>query len=214
MIVVGGGASTRFGDDKLFADVAGQPLVVRSVEAVRHLVDRCVLVGRAESIDRLRALDINVEIVVGGSSRTLSEMAGLAALGGEHELVGIHDAARPFVHPDLVELLFQTAAVTGGAVPVLPPETILIDRRTLMPLQRAIRVQTPQVFRGAELIASFVRAAEAGFDGHDTVEIVHRFGDLEISGVPGDPVNVKVTYPQDLEDVRSRFGGSSRSEPQ
>jgi len=76
-----------------------------------------------------------------------------------------------------------------------------------------VAVQTPQVFRGPELLVAYVRAAQAGYEGHDTVEIVHRYGELKIAAVPGDPSNIKVTYPKDLEFVRQALGDPSRSEP-
>ncbi len=213
MIVVGGGSSSRFGDDKLLAEVAGEPLVSHTVAAVRDLVDKCVLVIRPDIIEGISSLGLDVEIVPGGSSRTLSEMAGLTALGGNFDLIGIHDAARPLVEPKLIDQLFLTAEATGGAVPVWKPDDLLVYRRELKPVERPVVAQTPQVFRGPELFAAYVRSAEAGYDGHDTVEIVHRYGELEIAAVPADPSNIKVTFPEDLEFVKRYFADPSRSEP-
>ncbi len=217
MIVVGGGSSSRFGSDKLLAEVGGKALVSHTVSAIRDLVDKCVLVSHPDIIERISSLGLGVEIVPGGSSRTLSEMAGLAVLGDEFDLIGIHDAARPLVDPKLVDQLFLSAETTGGAVPVQEPEDLLVDRGLLKPVDRPGVVQTPQVFRGPELHAAYLRSEQAGSEGHDTVEIVHRFGQLEIAAVPGDPANIKVTFPEDLElvrrIVRRRAEDPSRSEP-
>ena len=211
MIVVGGGTSSRFGDEKLLQEITGRPLIEHTVEAVKTSVNKCVLVARADLLARLERLGLDVDVVPGGSSRTLSEMAGLAALGREYDIIGIHDAARPLVRSELVEELFAAAAETGGAVPVLQTDELLVDRRKLAPVDGAVRVQTPQVFRGPELLAAFVRAAEAGVDAHDTVEIVHRFGSLDIAAVPGADENIKVTYPEDLDVVEGILKDPSRT---
>lgn len=161
----------------------------------------------------MSALALDVETVVGGTSRSLSEMAGLAALGDAFDLIGIHDAARPLIDPELIDQLFLAADKTGGAVPVVEPNDLLVDRRRLQPVDRPAGVQTPQVFRGPELLAAYVRAAQAGYEGHDTVDVVHRYGELEIAAVPGDQSNIKVTYPEDLDFVRRALEDPFHSEP-
>ena len=213
MIVVGGGSSSRFESEKLLEVVADRPLVAHTVSAVRDLVDRCVFVSRIDLVETISDLQLDVDVVTGGDTRTLSEMAGLAALAGEFDLIGIHDAARPLVSVGLVEELFQTAEVTGGAVPVLDPNTLLVERRLPIRIDRAVTVQTPQVFRGPELLAAYVRSAQGAYDAQDTVEIVHQFGEIEIAAIPGDLANIKVTYPDDLEFVRRRLEDPARNEP-
>lgn len=207
MIVVGGGSSTRFGHDKLMAEVAGVPLIVHTIDSVTTSVDRCVVVCRAESIERISELRPAVTVTAGGATRTLSEMAGLAALGGGTDLIGIHDAARPAVDPALIDQLFKVAARSGGAVPLVAPERLILDKRTHQPLSDLRQAQTPQVFRGPALMTAYVKAAQTGFEGQDTVEVMQRFGDVAIAGVPGDPANLKVTYPGDLDAATSYITG-------
>jgi 2-C-methyl-D-erythritol 4-phosphate cytidylyltransferase len=211
MIIVGGGSSTRFGADKLLADIDGLPLVAYTIDAVASHVDRCVVVCREETVDEVRTLRPDVIVTAGGSTRTLSEMAGLAALGGEEDLIGIHDAARPAVKGEVIDRLFDLAARYGGAIPVLTPDHLVLDRKTHEPIGGLRRAQTPQVFRGAELMAAYVKAAQAGYDGQDTSEVVERFGNVTIAVVAGDAANVKVTYPEDVETARDAIRGRSRT---
>ena len=211
MIVVGGGSSSRFGSEKLLQEIAGQPLVTHTIAAMTPHVDKCVLVARADLVEIFSDLGLGVEVVAGGSTRTLSEMAGLSALGGAPELIGIHDAARPVVDGGTIELLFETAARVGGAVPVVEPHDLLVDRHWLTPMDGVVRAQTPQVFQGPGLMAAFVKLAQSGGDAHDTVEVVHNHGDLRIAAVPGDADNLKVTFPEDLERVRSILTDPSRT---
>lgn len=205
MVVVGSGSSTRFGADKLMTTVAGEPLMSHAVRAVSPHVETVVLVCRA---DQLRAPALSrlhtAEKVAGGASRTQSEIAGLKHLEREYDLdlVGIHDAARPMVPAGLVEAIFAEADRVGGAIPVVQPAMPIIDRDGLRPVDGLMAAQTPQVFRAAELMVAYRQAEVEGFDGHDTAEVVNKYSELEISAVPGDPRNLKITYPEDLATVR------------
>jgi len=211
MVVVGGGSSTRFGADKLMVEVAGRPVISHTIESVATHVDVCVVVCRSDTRTEVARLHPEVLVIEGGTSRTRSEMAGLAALPDHVDVIGIHDAARPLVSSDIIGSLFETATTRGGAVPLLAHGQLVIDRDTGQPLVGVHGAQTPQVFRGPELIAAYARASAEGFEGHDSVEVMERFGELEIMAIPGDPGNVKVTYPKDLELVRALLEGSSRT---
>ena len=209
MVVVGGGSSTRFGADKLRTEIAGRPLIEHTIDAVVGLVDVCVVVCRAELAGELDRHDIIVAL--GGTTRTASEMAGLAAIGDQVDLIGIHDAARPLVDPTMVERLFVAAGAHGGAVPLMSYGQLILDKKTHEPIPGLQGAQTPQVFRAPDLLAAYARAAQHGFDGHDTVEVMQRFSDVATVGVPGDPGNIKVTYPEDLERVRALLSDSSHT---
>ena len=210
MIVVAAGSSTRFGSDKLLTTVSGRPLVALTVAAVIDHVDRCILVCRE---DQMASLDgLGADMVPGGPTRTASEMAGLSALGSPAGLIGIHDGARPLVPGSLIETLFQVADRVGGSIPILEPEMPLIHKSDLTPAPSAVVAQTPQVFRGEELLAAYVAAARVEYRAQDTAEIAQKFGRLAIEGIPGDPANIKVTEPADIEAVRAALE-TSRNEP-
>ena len=211
MVVVAGGSSTRFGSDKLLTEVAGKPLISHTIEAVSGSVDIVVVAVRSDIVKDIEELGHGVLVTAGGASRTASEVAGLSALGEEYELIGIHDGARPLATPALVKELFRKAEDIGGAVPVLAPGTLLMDRGTLQPLDGVVAVQTPQVFRGHELLAAYLAASQTDIVAHDTVDIVQRFGDLEIAMVEGEPENIKVTYPEDLTAVRTVLRGRAHT---
>lgn len=211
-VVVAAGFSERFGGDKMMSDVAGRPLVVHTVLGLIDHVDTCVLVCREDQVDALTAEGLNARIRIGGATRTASEMAGLGAVDSGTDLIGIHDGARPLASGQLIETLYTTAERVGGSVPVLEPGPTLVERETLASVNAAV-VQTPQVFRGGVLLSAYVEATKAGFVGHDTVDIVQAYSDLEIAAVPGEASNIKVTHPADLEAVRQRLEDPSRSAP-
>ncbi len=203
MVIVAAGRSLRYGGDKLMTPIAGRPLLAHTIAAVIDHVDRCVVVCREDQVTTVEGLGFPVAVTVGGESRTASEIAGLDVVGPGAYLIGIHDGARPLVTGELLDRLYEAAAEVGGAVPVVDPRAPLVERATLMPVTDARYAQTPQVFRAGPLLDAYRQAVESGFEGHDTAAVVQTFVDVEVRGVPGDPSNIKVTTPADMESVRS-----------
>lgn len=211
MIIVGAGSSTRFGADKLMADIDGLPLIAYTIDAVASRVDRCVVVCREGIVDDVQRLRPDVEVTTGGATRTLSEMAGLSAVGRDPEIIGIHDAARPLVQGLVIDRLFALASRHGGAIPASIPDRMVVDRETHKPVPGVRQAQTPQVFQADVLTTAYAEAEKAGYHGQDTAEIVERFGKTTIVTVPGDPANLKVTYPSDLASVARTITTRSRT---
>jgi 2-C-methyl-D-erythritol 4-phosphate cytidylyltransferase/2-C-methyl-D-erythritol 2,4-cyclodiphosphate synthase len=145
-----------------------------------------------------------VSVVPGGTTRHLSERAGLAALvaAGPTELVAFHDAARPFFTTGLLASLVDAVADADGAVPAVSAGETFFRRegdRAHRLASQPVRVQTPQVFRTDVVVEAFTRPG-AEHDA-DTSETVARTG-VRIAAVPGDEHNLKITHPIDL--ARSR----------
>ena len=154
-----------------------------------------------------------VAVVPGGASRTGSELAGLAAVAGvddaraPFDLVLVHDAARPFVTLDLLDVLIAAAEEDGGAVPGLSLDDAVYEGHdgtvTRLDGRDLRRVQTPQVFRTAALLAAYRNAQAAGFEGFDTAQTLEQFcSALSVRVVTGDPRNIKVTTPADLASAQ------------
>lgn len=217
MIVLAGGSGSRLdpGVNKVYRTVAGRAVLTYSLDTLQRssVVDRVILVVRpvdrteaAEAVARAEITKLTAT-VPGGPTRQESERSGLEALSldieaGEIELVGIHDGARPFVTLDLIESLYAAARQHGGAIPVLPLEESLYQRAAgfaePVALGALVRVQTPQAFAAAPLLAAYRSAALAGFSGYDTAETMERFSNITTAVVAGDPRNIKLTVPEDF----------------
>jgi 2-C-methyl-D-erythritol 4-phosphate cytidylyltransferase len=158
-------------------------------------------------------------VVDGGVQRHDSEWRALQALApdidaGELDVVAIHDGARPLASLDLWGAVLAAAAEHGGAIPVVPAPRLSRRDGSLAPAG-LVGVQTPQAFRAEELLAAYRRADADGFTGTDTASCLEHSvdrggGDLTIVGVPGDPANLKVTFPEDVRLAEELISGARR----
>ena len=199
-IVVAGGSGSRFGHDvpKQFATLGGLRLLDWALFAAGAACTGVVAVLPTAHLDA--TLPVGVVAVAGGTTRSRSVRAGLAAVPPEAEIVVVHDAARPLASEALFERVIGAVRDgADGAVPGVPvPDTVkrvnaagqvveTPDRATL----RA--VQTPQAFAAAVLR----RAHAAGGDATDDAALVEAIGGSVVV-VEGDPANLKVTGQDDL----------------
>ena len=216
-VVLAGGSGTRLGGDgnKVYLPLAGRRLVSWALQAFADVraVRRLVLVVRPadralaeETIDReVRA---RVEIVEGGHSRHDSEHHAIdhlapAIRAGSVDVVAIHDGARPLAGRRLIADTIAAALVYGAAVPGVPLDDAAVRHddlgvRAEPSRRRLVRVQTPQAFWARPLLDAYECAARDGFAGTDTAACVERYSGMRVYCLPGDPRNIKVTYPQDL----------------
>jgi len=217
IVVVAAGASSRFGSDKLATSLGGRSVLERAVGAVRAPFPAApvVLVVRPEEVERCAAAwrASGVRVVAGGARRQDSVRLGCAELDipDDHVIV-IHDAARPFVPALDVMAVVAAAAATGAALlaaPVVDTVKRVSGDVVAGTVSRAdlVRALTPQAFRAGILR----RAWECIADGEwtDEAALVEASG-AAVRTVAGDPRNVKVTRPEDLDVLRGVFPRSTR----
>src|SRR6185295_17196350 len=153
IVAAGSGERMGAGVPKQYRRLGGRPVLRWAVEALLgHLrIDAVrVVIGAAhEALARqaLQGLDVG-KLVLGGERRMDSVRAGLAATTTGQVLV--HDAARPFCPPEVVDRLLDALGGHDGAAPVLAVGDTLARAGELLgdPIDRtgAVRVQTPQAF--------------------------------------------------------------------
>ena len=221
-IIVAAGAGLRAGGGvpKQYRAVAGQPLLRHAVE---RLLGHPAITGVSVVINpECRALyDAAMagltlpEPIAGGATRQESVLAGLESLAADPpDIVLVHDAARAFVPDAVIDALVAAFADddVDGACPALPQVDSLrrgeegrfsgsVDRDALW------RVQTPQAFRYAALLAAH-RVAASG--ATDEVAIALAAG-LRVAITPGDERAFKVTEPADFAKAETMTTYSSRA---
>ena len=203
IVLVAAGASTRMGFPKLWADLAGQPLLAYAVATARSVnPSELIVVVSSDHLAAAIALGPEATTVLGGARRRDSVAAGLAA--STAPWLAIHDAARALAPAELFQRGLNAAQATGAAVPVVPlKDTIkrVVDARVVSTPTRAehFAVQTPQFFR-RDLLARAL--AQTDDDVTDEATLVERLG-ISVAVFPGDDRAMKITTPLDFTLARA-----------
>lgn len=148
----------------------------------------------------------------GGPRRQDSVANALAQLPSGCKRVLVHDAARPFFNPGLAaRLLDALEAGAKAAIPALPvKDTIKLagNHRVIETLDRSqlYAVQTPQAFETGILVKAHENAMATGISVTDDASMVEAIG-IDVTIVPGEEDNVKITTPEDLKRLSSETGG-------
>lgn len=217
-IIVAAGSGQRFGGNipKQFLDLGGRPLISRTIERFQqcNVIDKIVLVVASEFLDRAEITSMRSEftkldcIVAGGESRAMSVLNGLNAVDPATAIVVVHDGARPLVPIADIANVVNAASEYGAACLVADvtdtiktvTDGIIIGTVDRAKLRAAL---TPQAFQFAILREAFDDGGDLkhATDESSLVEATRH----EVVAVSGDPINIKVTRPVDLEFARIQF---------
>jgi len=210
-IIVAGGTSQRMGLDKLFAVVAGEPVMAHAIRAFDRApsVGEIIVVAREDRHGEIQKIGRDAgfkklrSIVPGGQRRQDSVRAGLDVIDAKAKYVAVHDAARPLIMPEQIERAFEQCRVYGAAALAQPVDNTLkradsdllvvdsVDRHQLYAME------TPQIFE-RKLIEDAYRAVYAqNISVTDEVSAVERLKHKVVL-VLNDDFNFKITYPRDL----------------
>lgn len=212
------------GIDKLLAPIGDRPLLAHAVQAVAasSSVGAIIVVTTDERRDALLSggwLPEGTSFVGGGARRQDSVRAGFAALEraspdptGE-SVVLIHDGARPLPSPTLIDAVIAAAQHHGAAIPATPVGETLkrvqgdrieatVDRTDL------VAAQTPQGVRRALFREALASPSAENGTWTDEAALLEACR-IAVHVVPGDPANLKVTVPADLDRAASLLVGSA-----
>lgn len=198
-MIVAAGTGSRMGGGlpKQYLELAGKAVLAHAVDALAGHpgIDavRIVIGAGQEALVQtaLAGRDVG-RLILGGAERSDSVRAGLSAIGGE--IVLVHDAARPFCPPGVVDRLLAALEDRPCAVPALPVADTLARGGNLLgePVDRSaiVRIQTPQAFRLASLLDAYARWSGPNPTDESTVA---RAAGYEVALVEGDPLLDKLT---------------------
>ena len=212
-IIAAGGRGERFGAGrpKQLLTLGGVSILQRSVDAllahprIHDMVVALPAEIAAAPPEYLRRNDKTVVVVEGGARRQDSVARAFARVPAGTEIVVIHDAARPLVSADLIERTVAAAATDGAAVAaVRATDTVKrggVDGRVVetLPREHVYLAQTPQAFRVDVLRDALAIASDAT----DEATLAEKAGH-PVRLVEGEPGNVKITTPADLNAAERR----------
>ena len=204
-LVVAAGRGTRAGGDvpKQYQPLGGRPLLLHCLETlVNHkAIDavRVVIGPEDTGIYNASVTDIALlDPIVGGAERQESVRRGLESLVElEPRRVIIHDGARPFINPALIDCLLQTLDSFDGAIPTIPVSDTLKRGDGALCRETVSRegAQTPQAFQFQEILDAHMSCR--GQTLTDDAAVAEAHG-ITIAMVPGDEDNMKLTESSDF----------------
>lgn len=225
-LVPAAGSGARFGQatPKQYLALAGRPLIAHCLDTLcgHRAVEGVAVVlspddGRFDSIDMTRWSQRLRVLRCGGTTRAQTVLNGLREMAQrwhESDWVMVHDAARPCLSPALIDRLVETLRddPVGGILAIPVADTLKradAEGRieATVPRQRLWAAQTPQMFRQGLLVRALSQGA--GAEITDEASAVESLG-LRPRLVPGDPTNLKVTYPDDLQSAERHLADQSR----
>ena len=218
-LIPAAGGGRRFGGGlpKQYADLAGKPLLQRTIERLRGALPLdAIFVALAPDDAYFRRMGNALHGVetlrCGGATRAETVANALTALAGRcaaDDWVLVHDAARPCVPADALQRLAAELAddAVGGllAVPVadtLKREDRATPARVLRTEDRAglWQAQTPQMFRYGMLRAALaLPGAYRATDEGEAIEALAATGACASPWlITGSTLNIKITFATDL----------------
>jgi 2-C-methyl-D-erythritol 4-phosphate cytidylyltransferase/2-C-methyl-D-erythritol 2,4-cyclodiphosphate synthase len=224
-IIAAAGAGRRLGGvvPKQLLSLGGRSILERSVDAfARHpsVVDTIVVLPpnlAAAPPEWLAARAPGVRVVAGGERRQDSVANGFDAVDRASDVVLVHDAARPFVSPDVISRVIEAAAAHGAAIAAVPVRDTVkrvdsgsSDRVIVETIARdsLYLAQTPQGF-ATDVLRDAVALGRSGVEATDEAALAERAGH-HVLIVDGAQSNVKITTPEDIDAAGRGIAPQSR----
>ncbi|NLD15035.1 MAG: 2-C-methyl-D-erythritol 4-phosphate cytidylyltransferase [Gammaproteobacteria bacterium] len=207
------GARMQAGRPKQYLQVAGKSILEHTLAVfLNHpQLQRIVLPLSADDDgwpQTALAQDARILPVIGGAERADSVLAGLRALpalgAAADDWVLVHDAARPLLQADDLQLLLDSLQddPVGGLLACQARDTLkLADShgrsQSTLPREQIWHALTPQMFRLQPLQAALSAALAQGIAITDEASVMEWAGHAPRL-VAGRSDNIKVTRPEDL----------------
>lgn len=200
---------------KPYLMLAGKPILAHTLEVFEGVkeVQEVTVVAHPDDLEYCREEVIAaygfkkvLRLVPGGKERQDSVYHALKALQQEDDLavILVHDGVRPFISPEHIRQVIKAARSHGGAILGLPAQDTLKrvnpQKKVIHTLDRKDiwQIQTPQGFQADLLRRAFMEAYSRNFYGTDEAALLEEMGH-QVAVIPGDPWNVKITTPDDLQ---------------
>ena len=211
-IITAGGAGTRLGGDpKQLRELNGKPCILYSLLAFQNCksINEIVVVARDEHESVIKKLCEEHKITKlcaiarGGETRQESVYNGFLAISKKANMVAIHDAARPLILPEQIELLLEQANRYGASTAAKKAVDTIKRADSngfileTVPRDDLFNVQTPQVFKTDLYRVATALANKDCFTGTDDCSLAeHAKFPVKLCELNGP--NFKLTTQEDL----------------
>lgn len=214
-IIVAGGSGSRMKSNlpKQFLLLDGKPIAMHTLERFANTENelRLILVLHADMFsfwDELcEKYDFQIPhtVIAGGDTRFQSVRNGIHYIAEQqyqfldNTLIAIHDAARPVITSETIDICFEQTVVHAATVLAVPSTNSIrqgnVEENRALDRENIWIVQTPQTFQGHILHQAFQQDELPAFT--DDASVVEKLG-YSIHLIPGDHRNIKITFPEDI----------------
>jgi len=207
VIITAAGNGTRMKTHKILMPINGKPVLWHTLSQFKksRSIDEIVVVAKKEDIQAFEKiaedLEISIKIAIGGKERIESLLSGIKASTGT--IIITHDGCRPFTPIRLIDEVIQKTKHNNAVMSAVnPTATVKYGADGYIEYSLARKdtwiAQTPQGFTRSLILSSIEKAIETQyFIPTDDSELVAKFSKVKICIVPGDDINIKITYPKD-----------------
>lgn len=221
LLLMMGGSGTRLGTDvpKQYIEVAGKPIFYYIVKEYAQMeeINMICIVSHSSWIEFVQdaIMDIpfccQVKLAAGGNSRSASVRNGLRAVeeyASEQDVVLIHDATHPYVDTDGVREIIEAVKQFGGAtLGAQQYDTCyLMDEKSrlkrVVPRQELVSGASPEAFRYGDISQIYFKSTEDELNQMTSAGAIALAHSIPMKVVPAKVLNLKITYPEDLELFR------------
>lgn len=201
-IILSAGKGKRFGGPKHKFVHKNQPLLYWSLKAFENskLTDKIIVVARDDITELVKGFRKVTKIVKGGKKRQDSMSKGLLEIK-EDGYVAIHDVARPFITPELIDKGFREVKKKEAIIYAVPvTETLKLVKnkkiKKTIPREGVFISQTPQFFKTEILKKAYKEAVKRKFYGTDDASLMELIK-KSVWIMRGERRNIKITFPED-----------------
>ncbi len=207
-VVVAAGSGSRFGKKKQFVQLKNRLVIDYSLDVLKKHCERIVVVTKKEDLEFVANRFDFVDTIEGGKERMHSVYNGLCRI--ECDIVLIHDAARPLINDELIDVLIETAGMYDASIPVIPVyETLKFAEdgfvKNTVNRDKFFISQTPQAFRYSKLKKAYDKIINGSKIYTDEAAAWEEFFG-RIKSVKGLRKNIKITSKEDLEFAECLLG--------
>ena len=209
-LILAAGRGKRMASDipKSYLPLKGKPILAHTIARFTNhpRIDHVAVMIHPDDKKDFQDLNLShpklLPPIHGGILRQDSVAIGLEALAAHQpQYILIHDAARPWFEARLIDDLLTALNTHDAAFPALPVSETLRRGEALeiIPRDGMMICQTPQAFHFDK-----IRNAHQTIRQEVTDDITLAQADGQrVTSIPGDPHNIKVTYPQDIRQMES-----------
>lgn len=216
-LILASGTGSRMGAEKpkQFLEFRGKTILEHTIEVfhAHAQINSIVVVMHPDHMDTFAAIAAKnnysklYSTVAGGEARSDSGLNGLLACPKGTRHVLIHDAARPFVSQEIITrciAALEHSKAVCVAIPATDTIAIVDENKHIIDVPNRNAVyhnQTPQAFAYDLILDAHKKVKAEGVAVTDDVSVIRHVGTANVGIVEGDELNIKITYPADLDRI-------------